>query len=63
MDEDPVVIATRVTKNAATLIDKLLKIDGYLNRSDFLRDAVREKLEREIQNNAVPIPPAKKVKK
>jgi len=41
------VLVTRVTNIKAELIDEFCRRDGNVNIADFVRDAVREKLQRE----------------
>jgi len=41
------VVATRVTNRTAELIDEFCRRDGHVNIADFIRDAIREKLQRE----------------
>lgn len=41
------VVATRVTSNTAELIEEFCRRDGHVNLADFIRDAIREKLQRE----------------
>ena len=45
--KDTKVIACRVPRRLAELIEKLCAIDMHLNPADFLRDAIREKIQRE----------------
>ncbi len=40
-------LATRVSKNFADLIVDFVALDTHLNLSDFLRDAAREKIQRD----------------
>jgi hypothetical protein len=46
-DEKTKVVATRVTHRTAELIDEFCRRDGHVNVADFIRDAIREKLQRE----------------
>lgn len=41
------VVATRVTCRTSELIDEFCRRDGHVNVADFVRDAIREKLQRE----------------
>jgi len=41
------VVATRVTMKTAELIVEFCKRDTHVNSADFIRDAIREKLQRE----------------
>ena len=41
------VVATRVTVRTGELIDEFCRRDGHVNVADFIRDAIREKLQRE----------------
>ncbi len=41
------VVATRVTNRTAELIEEFCRRDGHVNVADFIRDAIREKLQRE----------------
>jgi metal-responsive CopG/Arc/MetJ family transcriptional regulator len=41
------VVATRVTSRTAELIDEFCRRYGHVNVADFIRDAIREKLQRE----------------
>lgn len=42
------VIATRVTEPLAKLIDNYMAKDTHVTPSDFLRDAIREKLKNDV---------------
>jgi len=42
------IVATRVTLNLAKLIEEYCKRDAHVNLADFLRDAIREKLQRDV---------------
>lgn len=46
MKDDTKVVSTRVTLRLAKLIDKICK-NAHLNPADFIRDAIRDKLQRE----------------
>jgi hypothetical protein len=41
------VVATRVTMRTSELIDEFCRRDGHVNIADFIRDSIREKLQRE----------------
>jgi Arc/MetJ-type ribon-helix-helix transcriptional regulator len=41
------VVATRVTKKTAELIAEFCKRDTHVNPADFIRDAIRDKLQKE----------------
>jgi Arc/MetJ-type ribon-helix-helix transcriptional regulator len=41
------VVATRVTLKTAELIEEFCRRDAHVNVADFVRDAIREKLQRE----------------
>lgn len=41
------VVATRVTVKTAELIEEFCRRDAHVNRADFIRDAIRDKLQRE----------------
>jgi hypothetical protein len=41
------VVATRVTMKTAELIAEFCKRDTHVNPADFIRDAIRDKLQRE----------------
>jgi Arc/MetJ-type ribon-helix-helix transcriptional regulator len=43
------VIATRVTQQYAQLIEEFILSEAYLNCADLVRDALREKLERDAR--------------
>jgi len=40
-------IGVRITKQSRKLIRKYLERDQHINESDFIRDAIREKIERD----------------
>jgi Arc/MetJ-type ribon-helix-helix transcriptional regulator len=42
------IVATRVTLSLDELIEEYCKRDAHVNRADFVRDAIREKLQREV---------------
>jgi len=41
------VVATRVTPNLARLIEEYCRRDAHVNPADFIRDAIREKIQRD----------------
>jgi Arc/MetJ-type ribon-helix-helix transcriptional regulator len=41
------VVATRVTEHYAQVLEEYARKDAYINCSDLLRDALREKLQRD----------------
>lgn len=41
------VLSVRVTKSMAKIIRRYLQIDTHVSKSDFVRDAVREKIKRD----------------
>lgn len=41
------VIATRVTERYAQVLEEFARKDAYINCADLLRDALREKLQRD----------------
>lgn len=43
------VVSCRITEKLAELIRKHCEIDMHINTADFIRDAIREKIERETQ--------------
>jgi Arc/MetJ-type ribon-helix-helix transcriptional regulator len=44
--KETVSIGTRVTESMQKAIEKVLATDGHLNESDYLRDLIREDLEK-----------------
>lgn len=42
------VVSTRVTRPLARAIEEYLHIDAHVSPSDFIRDAIREKLKRDV---------------
>jgi len=46
-DQRTKVVATRITINLAKLIEDHCKGDSHVNTADFVRDAIREKLQRD----------------
>ena len=47
MDKQESVIAARVPTSLKVLIAKFVRQDTHMNESDFVRDAVREKIKRD----------------
>lgn len=47
MNEKTKVVATRVTPQLAELIREICRRDAHVNPADFIRDAVREKIQRD----------------
>jgi len=47
MEKQESVIAARVPKTLKELIAEFVKQDTHMNESDFVRDAIREKIRRE----------------
>jgi Arc/MetJ-type ribon-helix-helix transcriptional regulator len=45
--ENQVVLSVRITRRLHDLLTEYLKKDAYLTESDFLRDAIREKIRRD----------------
>jgi len=45
MAQQTETIGVRVTKNTKELIRRYLELDQHINESDFVRDAIREKIE------------------
>jgi len=43
-----VVVSTRVTKPLAKVIEEYLQVDAHVTPADFIRDAIREKLKRDV---------------
>jgi len=41
------VIAARIPKTLKDLILRIIQIDAHINESDFVRDALREKVQRD----------------
>jgi len=41
------VIATRVTRRFAALLEEYCRQDAHVNLADLIRDAIREKIQRE----------------
>lgn len=44
---ESLVVSARVTKPLALAIEKYLSLDTHVSPSDFIRDAIREKLRRD----------------
>jgi len=44
--KETVSIGTRITESMQKAIEKVLETDGHLNESDYLRDLIREDLEK-----------------
>ena len=40
-------VAARVPKTLKELIQKIVSLDAHLNEADFVRDAIREKIQRD----------------
>lgn len=47
MKNETKVVATRVTLRLAELIEEFCRRDAHLNPADFIRDAIRYKLQKE----------------
>ena len=47
MSKQTEVVATRVTPQLAELIKEICRRDAHVNPADFIRDAVREKIQRD----------------
>ena len=47
MKNETKVVSTRVTLRLAALIEEFCKRDAHLNPADFIRDAIRHKLQKE----------------
>jgi Arc/MetJ-type ribon-helix-helix transcriptional regulator len=43
---ETVSIGTRITESMAKAVEKVLQTNGHLNASDYLRDLIREDLEK-----------------
>jgi len=41
------VLSVRITKSMTRIIDKFLNIDSHVTKSDFVRDAIRDKIKKE----------------
>jgi Arc/MetJ-type ribon-helix-helix transcriptional regulator len=44
--KETVSVGTRVTESMQKAIEKVLEADGHLNTSDYVRDLIREDLEK-----------------
>jgi len=42
-----IIVATRVTRNFAEIMHEYCCKDAHINFSDFIRDAIREKIQRD----------------
>ncbi|RLG99747.1 hypothetical protein DRO19_01510 [Candidatus Bathyarchaeota archaeon] len=47
MEKRDAYIGVRVPKRLKELIQKVVQLDAHLNEADFVRDAIREKIQRE----------------
>lgn len=47
MKDDTKVVSTRVTLRLAELIEEFCRRGAHINPADFIRDAIRDKLQRE----------------
>lgn len=47
MEVETEVLSVRVTKPLAKLVEKYLVLDAHMNKSDFVRDAIREKIKKD----------------
>ena len=47
MEKQTKVVATRVTQQFAQVIDEYCRQDAYINCADLIREALREKLQRD----------------
>ncbi len=45
-DKETIPIARRITENMQKAIEKILLTDGHLNTADYVRDLIREDLDR-----------------
>lgn len=45
--QDLDVLSVRITKSMTRIIDKFLVIDSHVTKSDFVRDAIRDKIRKE----------------
>ena len=41
------VISARIPRTLKDLVSKIVTIDAHINESDFLRDAIREKIQKD----------------
>jgi len=42
------VVSVKITKPLSDLIQRYLEIDAHVTKSDFIRDAIREKIKRDV---------------
>jgi len=42
------VVSTRITEPLVSVMEKYLEIDAHVSPADFIRDAIREKLKRDV---------------
>jgi len=47
MEKHTAYIGVRIPKKLKELIKKVVSLDTHLNEADFIRDAIREKIERD----------------
>lgn len=47
MENQTIVVSTRVTQQFARVIEQYCRQDAYINCADLLREALREKLQRD----------------
>ena len=47
MKNETKVVSTRVTLQLAELIEEFCRRDAHLNSADFIRDAIRDKVQKE----------------
>lgn len=47
MNKESKVVATRVTPQLAELIREICRRNAHVNPADFIRDAIREKIQRD----------------
>lgn len=47
MERQDAIISARIPKSLKKLIEEFVRRDCHLNESDFIRDAIREKIQRE----------------
>jgi len=48
MGEKDAIVGARIPRRLKDAIEKIVKTDAYLNPSDFIRTAIREKLQRDV---------------
>ena len=41
------VLSVRITKSMTRVIDRFIDIDSHVTKSDFVRDAIRDKIKKE----------------